>query len=739
MEDRSTEKDQYDDLASLFLPDILHPISTENINVKQEELEQNSDIGNLFGGQNDTTKRNDNNENFSNFMSNNNFINNIGSLSQGGNIASDAIMNQSGHINHYANFVPIEAAASIQQLHHQLHRMFAPLNHQHQQLFPSSHTQPQNSGGAMRMGSPSNADLNWFSNPPNGLDTFSMDSKHLQSIDGNFREFDAFSSPNPYANQTSIPSSFPSIDRNAVLKSNEANDESSTLRQRDVKDKDKTKKKAKKSRATTSPEVHIDYKPHKLTRLLDLKKLENSSCSDYKIVDKDNNEIRMQFQSYLTGRFFTNDTDNNNYILSKLENPNNGEKDNTKIPRDPNIKMDPKVISCYRRNYIQISMSMNLSGFSNDDDNNNKVLKLQTNEYGYSITRVIKWFKVEIFANTNVSEIRSIPIVIYDDNGQRDKERPKDEIVTDENNDFVNPISKDKAQSTITLNESVIKNSEIDNYYTVKKLQFKSATPNNGNLTFQNYYHLKIKVSAIVADLYYDDYIDEDYSSNTYNERNEVSLFELVSEPIIVRGRNPSFYADRKDILIKGRSINSKESFIIAGQETKTENEETNSIQENEDIPEDEEDVENIREDDEEEEDDETENESSSNKRLKSNSPSKSQPYNNQLDKSIPPLLHSATSSSSINLKSLLDNPTSKINLIPLNKTNSRYKYFPISNVYYLPPINAVYFPHRAHQQMNKESYANNYKSPSIENDDANNMVNISSPPRRKNSNVYFR
>lgn len=139
-------------------------------------------------------------------------------------------------------------------------------------------------------------------------------------------------------------------------------------------------------------------------------------------------------------------------------------------------------------------MSMNLSGFSNDDDNNNKVLKLQTNEYGYSITRVIKWFKVEIFANTNVSEIRSIPIVIYDDNGQRDKERPKDEIVTDENNDFVNPISIDKAQSTITLNESVIKNSEIDNYYTVKKLQFKSATPNNGNLTFQNYYHLKLRL-----------------------------------------------------------------------------------------------------------------------------------------------------------------------------------------------------------------------------------------------------
>ena len=739
MEDRSAEKDQYEDLASLFLPDILHPISTESNIVKQEELEQNSDIDKLFGGQNDATKRNDNNENFSNFMSNNNFINNIGSLSQGESIASNGVMNQSGHINHYANFVPIEAAASIQQLHHQLHRMFAPLSHQHQQLFPSSHAQPQNAGGVMRMGSPSNADLNWFSNPSNVLDAFSMDNKHLQSTDGNFRELEAFSNPNPYTNQTSIPSSLPSEERSAVLKSNEENEESPTLKQKDVKDKNKTKKRAKKSRATSSPVVRIDYKPHKLTRLLDLKKSENAPSTDYKIVDKDNNEIKMEFQSYLTGRFFTNDTDNNNYIISKLEDSNNEEKDVIKIPKDPNTKMDPKVISCYRRNYIQISMNMNLSGFSNYDEDNNKVLKLQTNEYGYSIIRVIKWFKVEIFANTNVSEIRNIPIVIYDDN-QKDKERPKDEIGTDENNDFVNPISIDKAQSTITLNESVIQNSEIDNYYTVKKLQFKNATPNNGNLTFQNYYHLKIKVSAIVADLYYDDYIDEDYSSNAYNERNEVNLFELVSEPIIVRGRNPSFYADRKDILIKGRSINSKESFIIAGQETKTENEETNSNEENEDLPEDEDELEGVREDDDEEEDEETENESSSNKRLKSNSPSKSQGYNNQLDKSIPPLLYNAASSSSINLKSMLDNSTSKINLIPLNKTNNRYKYFPISNVYYLPPINAVYFPHRAHQQMNKESDATNSKSPSIENDDSSNMaVSISSPQRRKNSNVYFR
>lgn len=735
MEDRSTEKDQYDDLASLFLPDILHPVSTENVAVKQEELEHNNDTEELVTGQSSQPKRNYDN-NFSNFMSNNNFINNIGPYSQDGNIANNMAISHAGHMNHYANFVPLEAAASIQQLHHhQQHRMFTPLNPQYQQLFPSSHTQPQYSSNTMRLGSPSNSDLNWFTNPTNGIDTFAMDSRQIQNMGGSFGEFEAFGSTNPSTSQAAVPQ-YSNADKNASVPNNsELAEGQSVSKQADSKSKDKTKKsnaKAKKFRATPSPEVSIDYKAHKLTKLLDLKKLDNPS-NDYKIVDKDDNEIQIKFQSFLNGRFFTNDTENNNYILSKLESAN-GEKDSGESSLK--TKMDPKVISCYRRNYIQISMNMNLSGFSNDDSEGNKVLKLQNNEYGYSVTRVIKWFKVEVFANTNVSEIRNVPIIIYNDNKEKDKEKSKEEEVSD----LVNPISIDTAQSTITLSDSVIRNCEIDNYYTVKKLQFKSATPNNGNLTFQNYYHLKIKVSAIVADLYYDDYIDEDYASNSYNERNEVSLFELISEPIIVRGRNPSFYADRRDILVKGRQANSKESFNLAGQGTKIEQNDAKSDQENNDIQEDNnlEAFEHHHESEKESENEEdSENETSSNKRLRSSSPSKLQPYNIEQGKLVPPLLYNATSSSSINLKSMMENTKSKLNLIPLNKSNSRYKYFPISNVYYLPPINAVYFPHRAHQQMNRESTSTNSRSSSIEKDERS--ANALSPQRRKNSNVYFR
>lgn len=764
MEERSNEKEQYDDLTSLFLPDILHPIASDNTAVKHEEMEHSNDLNSLLVPPIENSNNQDSNSNYNNFMNNNNFINNA--LLQHANVSNGGHGN-GGHISHYANFVPIEAAASVQQhsQHHQ-NRMF-PLNSQYP-LFPSSNMNPQTSIPNMKMNSPPNNDL-WFSNQPNG---YGGVDPHPQNSSGNFNgnEFENFNfASGQFNNQTP----FGNIYKNSSpsVTGDVASDTLTAKMKAKDKDNSKSKKasKPKKSKTTPPPHLNIDYKSHKLTKLLDLKRTDNT-LNDYKIIDKDNNDVEIQFQSFLNGRFFTNDTDNNNFILSKLENEKSGNKESDANLKDHNVKNDPKVISCYRRNYIQVSMNLNLMGLS-DESESNKVLKLQTNEYGYSITRVIKWFKVEVFANTNVSSVRNVPIVIYDDKKEKEKEKERDAFrdEVDANvTDIINPISITNSQATITLNNSNIKDSEIDNYYTIKKLQFKNATPNNGNLTFQNYYHLKIKVSAVVADLYYDDYIDEDYSNtNTDNNRNEVNLFELVSEPIIVRGRNPSFYAERKDILVKGRSSNSKDSFKLAGQviedkdlkvngkindtenirrggegvnegEMDRENEEADEIGEKGDND-DEEDDEEEEEDDDEEEEEGTDESSveTANKRRRSNSPSKYLPYNNQQDKSIPPLLYNATSSSRINLKSMLDNSSSKLNLIPLNKASHNYKYFPISNVYYLPPINAVYFPHGAHQQVDKES-DNNSRSSSIEKE-ATKLTNDSSPQRRKNSKVYFR
>lgn len=79
-------------------------------------------------------------------------------------------------------------------------------------------------------------------------------------------------------------------------------------------------KKAKsRKRDVKNLEVQIDYKPSKLKRLLDLKQSGATSSNDYKIIDKDNNEVTIDFNGFLNGRFLTNDIDNNNYIFTQNE------------------------------------------------------------------------------------------------------------------------------------------------------------------------------------------------------------------------------------------------------------------------------------------------------------------------------------------------------------------------------------------------------------------------------------
>ena len=165
-------------------------------------------------------------------------------------------------------------------------------------------------------------------------------------------------------------------------------------------------------------EVEIDYKTTKLKRLLDFKQSGSTSSNDYKIIDKNNNEICIDFNGFLNGRFLTNDIDNNNYIFTKNELQRNEDDP----PRVTNKKEDPQVVSCYRRNYIQISINMNIHGFKDDS----KLLKLQTSEYGYTTTRVIKYFKIEVLAATNISNNKNVPIIIKNDPKDLEKEKEKE-------------------------------------------------------------------------------------------------------------------------------------------------------------------------------------------------------------------------------------------------------------------------------------------------------------------------
>ncbi|EDK47573.1 hypothetical protein LELG_05754 [Lodderomyces elongisporus NRRL YB-4239] len=535
----------------------------------------------------------------------------------------------------------------------------------------------------------------------------------------------------------------------------------------------KKKKIKHRKRDTRQPfDFHIDYTPANIRRLLDFQQSGATSINDYKIIDNNNNEIAVDFCGFLNGRFFTNDTDNNNYIFTKNELQRTtgalAKEQSSNIPTTEN----PKVVSCYRRNYIQILMNMNLAGLKKGF----KLLKLQTSEYGYTTTRVIKYFKIEIHAVTNMSNSKNVPIIIRNDIKDLEREREKEKRVAsnyqmETKDDIVQPNVVSAQEHVVVLNEVVPAYSDdvADKFFVVKKLQFKNATPNNGNLTFQNYYHLKLKLSCIVADIYYDDYVDEMEVATDLNKgaNNEFLLAELVSEPIIVRGRNPSFYAERKDILIKCRKPNSRKSFKMASQGAERDGggqqddlddglDHGGDNMEDDSHTDDGEGGEGFGGDsagggrshgtrdfaDEDDGDADAEDnlqkrgdfaygmrytnqaheggELQQHRHQPVNVNGQESPLNEAKKKQQNEQSQSQSQSQSQN-QLMSSYSTSSLDLESMGK----YKYFPISSHYYLPPVNVVWFPHRAHHPIDKEEgESGSSMEPKIE---------------RKSSNVYFK
>ncbi|KAG7662031.1 uncharacterized protein J8A68_004419 [[Candida] subhashii] len=759
----TSNKDRLEDLASLFLPDILHPMqsggntpsnnptnaSTTNPSLKQEEYEGISSDFNLLAR--DSLSRNTNTppttapntSNFQDFLSNNNFINRSNNSMMAYNsmsmVQNDAMnANQQGqeqqqysHISHYAPYIPYEANAGMASHHHMsmFNPAFQSMLPAGSQMSPSPMPQGQLQQQQQQQQQPPAYGAYQY---PSALPT-SLSSAYLNTLGTNW--FPSNNSSNANLENLMTSGGYPQSDLQAQQSSAVDEIPSTTGNQGDLSitaSPKKKKAKTRRQRDLKACEVQIDYKPTKLKRLLDFKQSGSTSINDYKLVDKDNHEISIDFNGFLNGRFLTNDTDNNNYIFTKNELQRNS-GDTT--PQISNQKEDPKVISCYRRNYIQISLNMNIHGFNGDS----KLLKLQTSEYGYTVSRVIKYFKVEILATTNIANSKNVPILIKNDPKDVEKEKEKEskkqtqqQSSYEYKDDLVQPSSITSHEHIIILNnDTPIENGQIDKFFVVKKLQFKNATPNNGNLTFQNYYHLKIKLSCIVADLYYDDYVEDEgtignNASTTANNggNNEVVLAELISEPIIVRGRNPSFYAERKDILIKGRYSTSKRSFKIAAQSAQAhlqsgEEQDTDYHNEDEDEEEDANVVDTMNVDEEDEQQfprrissiDENANGADEDGSPISSITDEARPGSlNQLvlssNQQVPPLAYS-TNQSALDLKSV-----------------KGYKYYPISNVYYLPPINVVYFPHRAHQAQKED-------------------VEVPIEPvvnqNRKSSNVYFK
>lgn len=391
------------------------------------------------------------------------------------------------------------------------------------------------------------------------------------------------------------------------------------------KGKPETNGSKKKSTASGKMDIKVDYSSNALVQLLDMTHTTDSSNRPQVLAST--RDIPVNLRSFLHARMLTNDQDNFNYVLVK-----SGEVDPTKT-------YQPLVISCYRRNYINMYFS-----FSVDNPSGEQL---------YVAGEPIQSFSLEVSAIAEGNDLRLVPFLIALD---KDPKANKEMTRTGDNL----PIKIIDLVHRIGLHEA-----PADNYFMIKKLQFKSATANSTNLMYQTYNRLVVKLKA-------------------HTTSGDHILDELTSTPIIVRGRNPSFYRERNDILIKPRAPYFKASYTdvnSGGLETldsvsfirpSKSSEDDSAKEEILEKEEDSEDAEDVNSDSKEETNSQVDNDDSDEQDDEEEQKTAEAPLN------------------AANLKEFIASMSE----------NENYHYFPILNVYYLPPINVVYFPHGAHQAI---------------------------------------
>ncbi|OBA22448.1 hypothetical protein METBIDRAFT_11280 [Metschnikowia bicuspidata var. bicuspidata NRRL YB-4993] len=423
--------------------------------------------------------------------------------------------------------------------------------------------------------------------------------------------------------------------------------------------------------------ITVDYSDSALDQLVDLKPMQPITASQP--VTSGQVPVKFCLQGFLNGRLLSNDQDNYNYIFLSVGTVH------------PNQVYQPQVISCYRRNFINLHLCFHIDSPSTSMTiGEEKILRLRVAVS--AITDKDKAEQVALLANEHRTD-------------------PKDARKAGDS------LEVERIGTSHTINVAQCKRKSV---WKVKKLQFKSATANSTNLVFQTYYRFLVQVFA-------------ETSTGSH------VIEELASSPIIVRGRNPSFYHSKNDILIKAKSPGIAASFghagfaetlvsdDLAGQESNPTSEistmataQKNSM-----------DGSAIQE---------MKQESRSpDLLLKPDTPcseresARSDHTHTSDDENEPVDISKSKEENRVfqaprDLQKILDSLS--------EKKSDKYHYFPILSVYYLPPINVVYFPHAAHhtESTSAPEDASTTESVNIHTPDSN-----SGNERKANSKVYFR
>lgn len=441
------------------------------------------------------------------------------------------------------------------------------------------------------------------------------------------------------------------------------------------KDRPKPKKPLPEKVRTTAakaaaPKINLDYSQEALSRLSVLAPNGELSCT---LTDAAGRAVPCKFSASLDGRLLTNDQDNFNHISFYTGAPS---QDEVFLPR---------VISCYRRNFVSVHFELSVDNFSGG-----------LFVHGSPVNRL----RIDIGAITEGTSPSAVPFMIMNDKDKGAKDKDK----KDPSRPKITPVYLLDKSNPVELSSLASSNA-----FCIKKLQFKSATSNSSNLNYQTYYRL---TSQLVAE----------------TDAGPKVLHDLIGASMTVRGRNPSFYQERKDIRIKTNSI---DNIPLGDLESKLRDplEPTSepTIDSAQTVVKSEE-SEGIKTVDEEAEYESGDKASDSNdKDADGDSAAPNSPLEHSQSQSLSQPTQASQQQIMANVDEFIASKT--------KDSENNYHYFPILSVYYLPPINVVYFPHGVHQDK-----AADESNVSRESESKVSTPGVSTTMERKRgSKVYFR
>lgn len=229
-----------------------------------------------------------------------------------------------------------------------------------------------------------------------------------------------------------------------------------------------------------------------------------STCSQ-SVVDFHQRPASLAIQAQLHGMFF----------LAESSRTLTGE-----------LASSPAELTCYRRNLFQITGNVTLP----------RLMQYYYNEQGERIQIQSQELTISATESVEGSPVKIISVPWKTPATGQAPPPPEEKV--------------EKEPTSIALDQSA--NHDVDAEYSVfpiawKRLQFRVATANNGRRReLQQHFTIKLSVTA------------------TLEDGSKVSLCDALSGPIIVRGRSPRNFQQRKDVPLSGSGVSMRKSMSVS-------------------------------------------------------------------------------------------------------------------------------------------------------------------------------